>query len=94
MNLLQLFELFISSNFLRMGPHLKVSLLLFQVSPTDYHRFVYKCHKCLLGFKRRGMLVNHLAKRHPDIALDSVPELNMPILKATKDYFCQYCNKV
>jgi hypothetical protein len=34
-----------------------------------------------LGFKRRGMLVNHLAKRHPDIPPDSVPELNLPILK-------------
>ena len=65
-----------------------------QVSPTDYHRFIYKCHKCLLGFKRRGMLVNHLAKRHPDISLETVPELNLPILKTTKDYFCQYCNKV
>ncbi len=65
-----------------------------QVSPTDYHRFIYKCHKCLLGFKRRGMLVNHLAKRHPDIPIDTVPELNLPILKTTKDYFCQYCNKV
>lgn len=40
------------------------------------------------------MLVNHLAKRHPDISLETVPELNLPILKTTKDYFCQYCNKV
>lgn len=27
------------------------------------------------------MLVNHLAKRHPDIPPDTVPELNLPILK-------------
>ncbi|KAK9877045.1 hypothetical protein WA026_016074 [Henosepilachna vigintioctopunctata] len=60
----------------------------------DFHRFIYKCHPCLIGFKRRGMLVNHLAKRHPDISLDSVPELNLPILRATKDYYCQYCDKV
>lgn len=40
------------------------------------------------------MLVNHLAKRHPDISLDSVPELNLPILKATKEFYCQYCDKV
>ncbi|XP_067009796.2 PR domain zinc finger protein 10 [Anabrus simplex] len=65
-----------------------------QVSPNDYHRFIYKCHTCLLGFKRRGMLVNHLAKRHPDISPDSVPELNLPILKTTRDYYCQYCEKV
>lgn len=65
-----------------------------KVSPTDYHRFIYKCHSCLLGFKRRGMLVNHLAKRHPDITPDSVPELNLPILKTQRDYYCQYCDKV
>ena len=65
-----------------------------KVSPSDYHRFIYKCHSCLLGFKRRGMLVNHLAKRHPDVKPDSVPELNLPILRTQRDYFCQYCQKV
>ncbi|RWS13906.1 PR domain zinc finger protein 10-like protein [Dinothrombium tinctorium] len=65
-----------------------------KVSPTDYHRFIYKCHTCLLGFKRRGMLVNHLAKRHPDIPPETVPELNLPILKTTRDYYCQYCEKI
>ncbi|XP_076314939.1 uncharacterized protein LOC143227370 [Tachypleus tridentatus] len=65
-----------------------------KVSPTDYHRFIYKCHTCLLGFKRRGMLVNHLARRHPDIRPESVPELNLPILKTTRDYYCQYCEKI
>ncbi|KAG5897474.1 hypothetical protein JTB14_031100 [Gonioctena quinquepunctata] len=65
-----------------------------KVEPTDFHRFIYKCHACLVGFKRRGMLVNHLAKRHPDIRPDSVPELNLPILQTTRDYYCQYCDKV
>ena len=69
-------------------------LLSAKVPPTDYHRFIYKCHECLLGFKRRGMLVNHLAKRHPAISPETVPELNLPILKSTKDYYCQYCSKV
>lgn len=40
------------------------------------------------------MLVNHLAKRHPDIQPDSVPELNLPILQTIRDYYCQYCDKV
>lgn len=40
------------------------------------------------------MLVNHLAKRHPDISPHSVPELNLPILRTTRDYYCQYCEKV
>ncbi len=48
----------------------------------------------MLGFKRRGMLVNHLAKRHPDIKPEDVPELNLPILRTRRDYFCQYCDKV
>ncbi|XP_074652630.1 PR domain zinc finger protein 10-like [Tubulanus polymorphus] len=65
-----------------------------KVSPSDYHRFIYKCHTCLLGFKRRGMLVNHLAKRHPDVKPETVPELNLPILRTQRDYYCQYCDKV
>ncbi|XP_012252627.2 PR domain zinc finger protein 10 isoform X2 [Athalia rosae] len=65
-----------------------------KVNPTDYNRFIYKCHQCLVGFKRRGMLVNHLAKRHPDVPPESVPELNLPILRQTRDYYCQYCDKV
>lgn len=40
------------------------------------------------------MLVNHLAKRHPTVTPSSVPELNLPILKTTKDFYCQYCDKV
>ncbi|XP_050304821.1 PR domain zinc finger protein 10-like isoform X2 [Anthonomus grandis grandis] len=62
--------------------------------PKDFHRFIYKCHSCLIGFKRRGMLVNHLAKRHPDVRPNSVPELNLPILQTMKEYQCQYCDKV
>ncbi|OWF49618.1 PR domain zinc finger protein 10-like isoform X1 [Mizuhopecten yessoensis] len=65
-----------------------------KVLPSDYHRFIYKCHTCMHGFKRRGMLVNHLAKRHPDVKPETVPELNLPILKTQKDYYCQYCEKV
>ena len=61
---------------------------------SSYDVYVFKCHKCQLGFKRRGMLVNHLARKHPEIAPANVPELNLPILKASKDYFCHFCNKV
>lgn len=25
-----------------------------KVPPTEYQRFIYKCHDCRLGFKRRG----------------------------------------
>lgn len=27
-----------------------------KAEPTDFHRFIYKCHACLVGFKRRGEL--------------------------------------
>ncbi|XP_064109566.1 PR domain zinc finger protein 10-like [Macrobrachium nipponense] len=64
-----------------------------KVDPTDYKQFLYKCTICLLGFKRRGMLVNHLAKRHPNVDLKCVPELNQPILKANRCYKCQHCDK-
>ena len=65
-----------------------------KVEPNDYNRFIYKCHICMLGFKRRGMLVNHIAKRHPNMKPNDIPELNLPILRTNRDYFCQYCDKV
>ncbi|CAD5113201.1 DgyrCDS2388 [Dimorphilus gyrociliatus] len=64
-----------------------------KVPPTEYQRYVYKCETCMLGFKRRGMLVNHLAKRHPQMSIEEVPELTYPILKTQRDYYCQYCDK-
>lgn len=65
-----------------------------KVAPTDYQRFIYKCNDCMLGFKRRGMLVNHMAKQHPNVSIDSVPELNLPILQTQRCYYCTYCDKV
>lgn len=65
-----------------------------KVPPTDYERFIYKCQDCLLGFKRRGMLVNHMAKRHPDVRIETIHELNLPILKTERCFYCQYCEKV
>lgn len=81
-------------NLKRGDPKISPKKFVPKVAPTDYHRFIYKCHTCMLGFKRRGMLVNHLAKRHPDVKFETVPELNLPILKTQKDYYCQYCDKV
>lgn len=65
-----------------------------KVAPSDYQRFIYKCNDCMLGFKRRGMLVNHMARQHPNISIDSVPELNLPILQTQRCYYCTYCDKV
>lgn len=61
---------------------------------TDYESFMFKCRMCLMGFRRRGMLVNHLSKRHPEMKIEEVPELTLPIIKPNRDYFCQYCDKV
>jgi len=62
--------------------------------PSDYQQFIFKCNDCQLGFKRRGMLVNHLAKRHPSVNIASVPELSLPIVRTKRDFYCQYCEKV
>ncbi|XP_054650728.1 PR domain zinc finger protein 10 [Dunckerocampus dactyliophorus] len=61
---------------------------------TDFESFMFKCRLCMMGFRRRGMLVNHLSKRHPEMRVDDVPELTLPIIKPNRDYFCQYCDKV
>uniref|UniRef100_A0A1A8QHU0 PR domain containing 10 n=1 Tax=Nothobranchius rachovii TaxID=451742 RepID=A0A1A8QHU0_9TELE len=64
-------------------------------TPTsDFESFAFKCRSCMMGFRRRGMLVNHLSKRHPEMRIDDVPELTLPIIKPNRDYFCQYCDKV
>ncbi|XP_021175064.2 PR domain zinc finger protein 10 isoform X2 [Fundulus heteroclitus] len=65
-----------------------------KVPATDLDSFVFKCRLCMMGFRRRGMLVNHLSKRHPEMRIDDVPELTLPIIKPNRDYFCQYCDKV
>uniref|UniRef100_A0A4W4GPH3 PR domain zinc finger protein 10 n=1 Tax=Electrophorus electricus TaxID=8005 RepID=A0A4W4GPH3_ELEEL len=61
---------------------------------TDLESFMFKCRLCMMGFRRRGMLVNHLSKRHPEMRIEEVPELTLPIIKPNRDYFCQYCDKV
>ncbi|XP_011480583.1 PR domain zinc finger protein 10 isoform X1 [Oryzias latipes] len=68
--------------------------LKMKVPTTDFESFMFKCRMCMMGFRRRGMLVNHLSKRHPEMRIDEVPELTLPIIKPNRDYFCQYCDKV
>ncbi|NWU96946.1 PRD10 protein, partial [Upupa epops] len=65
-----------------------------RIASTDYESYMFKCRLCMMGFRRRGMLVNHLSKRHPDMKIEEVPELTLPIIKPNRDYFCQYCDKV
>ncbi|KAM8853622.1 PR domain zinc finger protein 10 isoform 2-T4 [Synchiropus picturatus] len=72
----------------------RAKALKLKVHSSDFESFVFKCRVCMMGFRRRGMLVNHLSKRHPDMRIDDVPELTLPIIKPNRDYFCQYCDKV
>ncbi|XP_056399703.1 PR domain zinc finger protein 10 isoform X2 [Hyla sarda] len=65
-----------------------------RIASTDYESFMFKCRLCMMGFRRRGMLVNHLSKRHPEMKIEEVPELTLPIIKPNRDYYCQYCEKV
>lgn len=60
----------------------------------EYESAEFRCDKCLLGFKRRGVYVNHLVLRHPEINLNSVPSLNQPVLPKAKMYMCLYCDKM
>ena len=39
-------------------------------------------------------MIDGYMRRHPEVAPESVPELNLPILKAKRDFYCQYCEKV
>uniref|UniRef100_A0A6A7G389 PR domain zinc finger protein 10-like isoform X2 n=1 Tax=Hirondellea gigas TaxID=1518452 RepID=A0A6A7G389_9CRUS len=59
----------------------------------EFEKSTYKCELCVLGFKRRGMLVNHLLKRHPSLPVESVPELQQPILTNMMRYCCPHCHK-
>lgn len=68
--------------------------LKLKLPSTDFESYMFKCRLCMMGFRRRGMLVNHLSKRHPEMRIDDVPELTLPIIKPNRDYFCQYCDKV
>lgn len=61
---------------------------------NDYERCGFKCHECRVGFQRRGMLINHLIRKHPNVSIDSVPELREPVMRSQRDYYCQYCAKV
>lgn len=72
----------------------RAKALKMKVPTTDFESFMFKCRLCMMGFRRRGMLVNHLSKRHPEMRIDDVPELTLPIIKPNRDYFCQYCDKV
>ncbi|XP_077466815.1 PR domain zinc finger protein 10 isoform X2 [Stigmatopora argus] len=65
-----------------------------KIPTNDFESFMFKCRLCMMGFRRRGMLVNHLSKRHPDMRVNDVPELTLPIIKPNRDYYCQYCDKV
>ncbi|KAF2347373.1 Zinc finger C2H2-type [Trinorchestia longiramus] len=62
--------------------------------PLSYLDRPYHCKMCQLGFKRRGMLVNHFLKCHPLVSIDSVQELNQPLPNPRRIYKCIYCHKV
>ncbi|XP_055859214.1 PR domain zinc finger protein 10-like isoform X2 [Episyrphus balteatus] len=65
-----------------------------EVIAESYYHSQFKCEPCKLGFKRRGMLVNHLVKRHPEQNIDSIEELNQPIVKIQTMFKCPHCPKL
>ena len=81
----------------RMKPHRKLNLTFFLKFKSKTMSLIWRFDLSDSFIGRvvvAGMLVNHLAKRHPGLSPEEVPELNLPILKATKDFYCQYCSKV
>ncbi|XP_067910350.1 PR domain zinc finger protein 10 [Heterodontus francisci] len=71
--------------------------ILPQSFPLHFFSFLFLAacvyRACMLVWVHR-VSVNHLSKRHPDIRIDDVPELTLPIIKPNRDYYCQYCDKV
>nr|CAB3265134.1 PR domain zinc finger protein 10 [Phallusia mammillata] len=53
----------------------------------------FKCRHCSVGFRRRGMLVNHMLNKHPGIDLNSIPALAQPLMKKSVSFMCPYCKK-
>jgi len=43
-----------------------------RVPPKQIEGFTFKCRLCMIGFQRRGMLVNHLSKKHPELNMAEV----------------------
>lgn len=66
-----------------------------EVPATEFMRFIFRCDFCKLGFKRRGMLVAHFAKKHPDIDPNAAAGSNLqyPILERKKFFACPICRK-
>lgn len=56
--------------------------------------WLFRGDRSTLTFNMSPSQVNHLSKRHPEMRIDDVPELTLPIIKPNRDYFCQYCDKV
>lgn len=61
---------------------------------AEYQALVIQMGSPHAYFKFSWSQVNHLSKRHPEMRIDDVPELTLPIIKPNRDYFCQYCDKV
>lgn len=56
--------------------------------------WLFRVYRSTLTLNTSPSQVNHLSKRHPEMRIDDVPELTLPIIKPNRDYFCQYCDKV
>lgn len=75
--------------------HRKVDVKPKNIPKTmDKTKYLYKCKECDVGFQRRGMYLNHILKRHPNIDISTIPELAMPIIKQIRDYLCPHCDKI
>lgn len=63
-------------------------------SGKNLENYEFKCEECEVGFRRRGMLISHIMKRHPGADTDTNEQLNRPVYKIVRKFQCPYCNKV
>lgn len=45
--------------------------LKLKVPTTDFESFMFKCRVCMMGFRRRGMLVSYNSQRDVNLILNS-----------------------
>ena len=57
-------------------------------SGYNYETATYKCRTCRRVLRERTDLVEHMNEFHPDISLDTIPELKIPV-KTNPMYTCR-----
>lgn len=55
--------------------------------------YKYPCPGCKTGFMKRGMLILHLTKTHPEMDIDKCKILKVEMFEEEKNWMCPYCDR-